>query len=271
MKKIILPVCFLALLTGAHAGNENQTCGARSGAMGNASVTLYDVWSAFNNQAGLGFVKKIGIGTNYEQRFLLSQLSAKALAFALPVKGGTFGLSYSSFGYSAYAESKYGLAFGKAFGENISAGIQLDYLTTHIAEDYGKKGMLAAEAGLQFRLLKKLTLGVHAYNLTRTRLAGYNNERVPTVMRLGLNYKFSDKVFIALETEKDMDRKAVFKAGAEYKVVKEFYIRAGISSNPSLSCFGFGLDLKGFRLDVTATYHSVLGLTPQLGLSYDFK
>ncbi|HEY6160158.1 MAG TPA: hypothetical protein VI112_03015, partial [Bacteroidia bacterium] len=237
----------------------------------NASVTLSDAWSTFNNQAGLGFMKNIAVGTYYEDRFMLKQLSSKAFAFALPVPGGTFGLSYSSFGYSAYSENKYGLAFGKSFGENISAGIQMDYLTTHIIENYGSKGTLVAEAGMQFKVLKKLTMGVHVYNLTRSKLADYDNERVPTVMRLGLTYKFSDKVFVSVETEKDMDRKSVLKAGAEYMVAKVLYIRAGIASNPSLSCFGFGLNLKGFKIDITATYHSVLGFTPQMGLGYDLK
>src|ERR1051326_2889067 len=149
MKK--LKLLFLLLLAGvfARAGNENQAYGARAGAMGNASVTLSDVWSTFNNQAGLGFMKNIGVGTYYEDRFMLKQLSSKAFAFALPVHGGTFGLSYSSFGYSAYSENKYGLAFGKSFGENISAGIQMDYLTTHITENYGSKGTLVAEAGMR--------------------------------------------------------------------------------------------------------------------------
>ena len=271
MKKIIFLISFISFSISAFAGNENQSYGARSGAMGNASVTLADEWSTVNNQAGLGFVRNISAGTFYEDRFLIKQLSSQAFALALPVKGGTFGLSYTSFGYSAYSENKYGLAFGKSFGQNISAGIQMDYLTTHIAENYGSKGVLAAEAGLQFRITKKLILGVHAYNITRARLADYDNEHVPTVMRLGLQYKFSDKVFIAVETEKDMDRKAMLKAGMEYMVAKILYVRAGICSNPSLSCFGFGLKLKGFRLDVTSTYHSVLGFSPQLGLHYDFK
>ena len=271
MKKLFISLFFSCLVSFVLAGNENQSYGARSGAIGNASVTLSDCWSAFNNQAGLGFVKGIEVGTFYENRFLLKQLSAEAFAFALPVKGGAFGLSYSSFGYSAYSENKYALAFGKSFGENISAGIQLDYLTTKIAENYGSKGVLAAEAGVLFKATQKLSIGIHAYNLSRAKLADYDNERVPTVLRLGLQYKFSDKVYIAVETEKDMDKKAILKVGAEYMVAKVLYVRAGLASNPSLSCFGFGIHLKGFKLDITSTYHSVLGFSPQIGLGYSFK
>ena len=90
-------------------------------------------------------------------------------------------------------------------------------------------------------------------------------------MRLGADYKFSDKVFLAIETEKDIDKKAMFKAGLEYVPVKEFYIRAGISTNPSLSCFGVGLELKHFKLDLSSTYHSTFGFSPQVGLRYEFE
>src|ERR1700690_928414 len=100
MKKFLL-LTLLFNSTFSIAGNEDQVYGARSGALGNASVTLSDAWSTVNNQAGLGFVKSIDVGTFYENRFMLKQLSSQAFALALPVKGGTFGLSYSSFGYSA--------------------------------------------------------------------------------------------------------------------------------------------------------------------------
>ena len=271
MKRSFTLFFFSFFITGSFAGNEDQAYGARSAALGNASVTLADPWSVFNNQAGLGFVKKAGIGICYEDRFLMKELGIKSFAFALPVKGGTFGLSCSSFGYSAYGENKYGLGFGKAFGENISAGVQMDYLQTRISEGYGTKGSLVAEAGLQFRLLKNLTIGTHLYNITRTKLADYNAEKIPTVMRIGLNYKFSEKVFIAIESEKNMDQKVVFRAGAEYMVAKILYLRAGIASNPSLSSFGIGLHYKGLKLEITSTFHPVLGMSPQVGLGYDLK
>jgi len=62
--------------------------------------------------------------------------------------------------------------------------------------------------------------------------------------------------------------KPVFKAGIEYKAIKEFYLRAGISTNPALSSFGFGLNLKNLKIDFSANYHQVLGISPQVGLSY---
>jgi len=266
-----LTLLFAFLSVQALAGTDNPYPGSRSAALGSASVTLSDVWSTTHNQAGLGFVKHTSAGMYYEQRFLLSALGLKIAAVAVPVKGGCFGLSFSSFGYSLYSESKIGLAYGKAFGEKIAAGVQLSHISARLGDNYGSKSALVGEIGLQFRMIKQLTIGTHIYNITRTRFADHASERIPTIMRLGMNYEFSRKVFIAVEVEKDMEQKAAFKAGCEYQVVEALYLRAGISTNPSLSCFGLGLALKNFRLDLSSSYHAVLGLSPQVGMSYDFN
>ncbi len=262
---------FISFIISANAGNENFPIGARSGAMGNASVSLSDVWSAQQNQAGLGFVHAVSAGVYYENRFSLKELSLKGAVIAVPVKGGAFGLCISNFGYSLFSENKYCFSFAKAFSEKFSMGIAMDYLTTKIGEGYGSKGAFAAEVGIQAKPIKGLTIGAHVFNPTHAKLSDYDNERIPTIIRLGADYNFSDKVTLALETEKDIALKSVFKAGIEYKAVKEFYLRAGICTNPGLSSFGFGLNLKNFKVDVSANYHQVLGFSPQFGMTYVFS
>ncbi len=271
MKKLYPLLFFLTLACIAKSGNEDFPIGARSSAMGNASVSLSDVWSAHHNQAGLGFVRDYSAGVYYENRFLLKELSTKGGAIAVPVKGGTFGFCVTSFGYQAYSENKYSLSFAKAFGNKLSAGIAMDYLTTKIAEGYGSKGVFAAEVGIIAKPIKNLTIGAHVYNPTRAKLAEYNEERLPTIIRLGGNYSFSDKVILAIETEKDIQKKAIFKGGIEYKAVKEFYLRIGVATNPTLTCFGFGVNLKNLKIDFAANYHQVLGISPQLSLTYSIK
>src|SRR5215210_5975215 len=114
----------------ASAGDGNLATGARSSAIGGASSTYGDLWSAYNNQAGLGRVKSISAGITNELRFMVPELSVRGLAIAIPVKkSGVFGLSISYFGYSVYNEKKIGLAYARAFGEKFSAGIQIDYLS----------------------------------------------------------------------------------------------------------------------------------------------
>ncbi|MBL0048034.1 MAG: hypothetical protein IPP32_08070 [Bacteroidetes bacterium] len=262
---------FSALWSIAFAGNDNLPLGARSAALGGASATLSDLWSAQNNQAGLAQLDTIEVGVYATRNFLLPQLAYNAFAGALPIKGGTFGLSYSRFGYSKYNENKVGIAFAKKLGDHISAAVQLNYLSKFIGDGYGKNGTIAAEFGIQAKLVKGLSVGAHVFNPTRAKSADYNKEKIPTIIKVGAQYAFSDKVFWAIESEKDIDYKPNFKTGIEYRVVPQLYIRGGISTQPTLSSFGFGLVLKNFKLDVAANYHEQLGFTPHLGLSYGFK
>jgi len=266
MKKIILTFYFLLII--CHSSFSAD--GPRSSGMGGASVSLSDAWSAHKNQAGLGFVKSFSAGACYENRFLMNSLNVKSGAVAIPTKRGTFGVAFSNFGYSLFSQNKIGLGFGKSFGEKFSAGIQMDYLSTKISE-YGSKNIFAAELGIQAKPLKNLTIGAHIFNPTREKIADYNDEKIPTIMRIGIDYKFSDKVFTAIETEKDIDHKAIVKMGIEYRPINEFFIRVGMATNPSLSCFGIGIKLKKIQMDISSSYHSVLGFSPQIGLTYEFE
>jgi hypothetical protein len=252
------------------AWNENTPLGARSAALANASVTLSDVWSAQQNQAGLGYLKKISAGVSFENRFLLKDLATKSLVAAVPTKYGVIGLSVSSFGNcKLYSENKYGLAYAKAFGDVFSMGIQFDYLSTNIAENYGKSGVIAAEAGIQAKLAKNLYIGSHIFNPTRALIAKYNDERAPTIIRLGLRYEFSKVVFTSIEVVKDIEKKPAYKVGIEYMIIKQFYLRVGVASNPFYNAFGFGANLKKFKLDVSTSYHQTLGYVPQLSMSVE--
>ncbi|MFH1319450.1 MAG: hypothetical protein ABII90_02200 [Bacteroidota bacterium] len=280
IKRLYFILLIILLSLNLQAGNDNYGIGARSAGMGNASVTISDLWSVHHNQAGLARLENISAGIYYENRFAVSELSLKGVAVAIPVPGaadGVFGVSMSYFGYSKYNDCKIGLAYAKSFGDKFSAGIMLDYLSTRIGEDYGKKMNVAVEIGIQAQLIKNLSVGAHIFNPTRSKIAEFEIqgtpevERIPTIMRFGLNYTFSDKVFVSLETEKDIDYKPVFKAGLEYHIIKELFLRTGISTNPTFNTFGFGLNLKQFTFDFAVSIHQVLGYTPHLSLAYKLK
>ena len=239
--------------------------------MGNASVCSSDLWSCINNQSGLAYLKNISAGINYGNRFLLKELGSKTFAAAIPVKGGTFGISLHNYGYTLYKENKYALAFAKKLGENFSAGIQIDYLNTYIGENYGSKKMLTAEIGFIIRPSKCLSIGAHIYNPNRTKISAYANERIPTILKLGANYKFSEKVTVAFQADKNIYQDLQFRMGFEYSPAKDFFIRAGIGTDPAQSSFGFGFIVKAFSIDIASSWHPVLGFTPVTSLTYKFS
>ena len=270
MKRIKIAFLFLLSPVILFAA-DNYPAGARSIGMANSSVTLTDCWGAFHNQASLAWLENICAGASYDNRFTLANMSTKSFVFALPVKAGTFALSGDVFGYSQYNEKKAGIAFAKKLGEKFSAGVQLDYLNTFINDDYyGSRTAFAVEAGLLAEPIKNFRIGLHVYNLSRTKLAEYADEKIPTIFRLGASYKFSEKLFWSVEEEKDIDRKAVFKSGLEYHVAEALYLRGGIGTNPTLFSFGFGLKMSNLVLDMASTYHQILGFSPAVSLTYRF-
>jgi hypothetical protein len=113
------------------------------------------LWSVNNNQAGLGFVNELSGGISYENRFLLKETSYKAGAFVLPTKTGTFGVSITSFGYSAFTENKAGLSYGIKLIENMAVGVQLNYLNTRLTPEYGQKNTFTAAIGVCSKPIKR--------------------------------------------------------------------------------------------------------------------
>ncbi|UTW62913.1 hypothetical protein KFE98_01790 [bacterium SCSIO 12741] len=269
-----LALSFLAICLGFSlmATKNDRITGARSGAMGNASVTFSSVYSAFNNQAGLGGLEYAEAGIAYRNHFMLSETGYKAAAVAVPFKSfGVIGVSFSSFGYSAYGEHQIGLAYAKQFGKKLSMALQLDYLQLQFNEPYGSTGVLLGEFGVQAQLTQDLRFGFHVYNPTRAYLNKDVDERVPTYIKAGLAYEFSEKLLTTFEINKDLDHNPDFRVGVEYKPVQKLAIRAGFNTSPASPSLGAGFLFGNWRIDLSSEYHYALGFTPQASIRYVFE
>jgi hypothetical protein len=270
MKHTFISTILVFILSGKLCAFSNQPIGARASAMANSTVGGADVWSVFHNQAGLARLKNMEAGIYYENKFLLPELSLKGLAFAAPLKSGVLGLSVSHYGFSLYNETQAGLAFSRSLGEKVSAGVQVNLFNTYIGEGYGNQTMVSAEAGILAELTDAITLGAHIYNPNRTKISDFANERIPTIMRLGMNFKLSEKVLMCAEVLKDTQHKPIVKFGIEYEVAKDFFLRTGVSTNPSRNSFGFGYKQKQYTIDIASSKHPLLGYSIQTGLNYQF-
>lgn len=270
----IFSVVFLLLISSLlQAANDNLPVGARSAGMAHASICVDDLWAVQHNQAALASLKNIEAGVFSQIVYPNSKVLMNAVAIASPFKYGVISGSFNRLGFkNLYNETKYGIGYSRQFGKSISAGMQLNYLSTFIGDNnYGKRGTISVEVGFMAEVVKNLKLGVHVFNPTRSKTAQYNNERVPTIIKMGLQYSFSEKVFTTVEVEKDVLNKPILKIGAEYRIVKEIYLRGGLSTNPSLNAAGFGIELKKFNLDFAAAFHPQMGVSPQIGLRYRFE
>lgn len=282
--------CWLAL-AGAPAaaqGNGPGVRGARAAALGNASVALAgEVWCVGNNVAGLGDLMRPAVGFYAENRYFSPALNVAALAVALPLgrpaaapigvggiapapaapaRHGVVAFEAQRFGGVLYNETRVGAGYGYRFGQ-ISLGGRVDVLQVSI-EGLGSRRVALGTLGGQIEIVpRRLSFGASLYNLSQTRLASYQNERVPTVLRAGLAYRPGAQVLLLVETEKDVERAATVKAGLEYRPVPVLAVRLGLASLTEQASAGLGLLAGQFQIDYAAAFQQALGFSQHLSVT----
>lgn len=248
---------------------ENYPSGARSLALSHAFVSISDTWSTFHNQAGLANFETISIGFFYESIFNLDELSLAAGSFILPVKSGTFGLSFFQFGKGTFKENKIGLAFAKQLSDKLSAAIQLDYLSQILPENERSKGFATFECGFIYSPTKDLYLGAHVFNPILSGIeTPYGKQKMPAVFRIGGHYQFDETVLITVETQKDTNNPFIIKTGIEFSPAQNLALRFGVSGKPVNYTAGIGYRIGKISTDIGFGYHGNLGFTPSVSIQY---
>lgn len=272
MKRIpLLLILSFSISIFSKAAGEYKIIGARAVSLGHCSVSIADSWSAFNNQAGLAQLKSTSAGIYYENRFLVKELGLSAASFNMPLKQGTIALSVTHFGFEAWNENKFGFAYARAFGNKLSIGAQLDYLVISQEESYKTLNFITFEVGMILEVSGKFNLGIHAYNPINAGISEFTDEKCPGTFRLGTLYKASGQFHVLAEVEKSTDSDPILRAGIEYEVLPATFIRTGISTEPSFWSFGAGTTFKRYTIDISSSFHAVLGFSPQISVTYKFK
>lgn len=243
------------------------TPGAKGLAMGGTGLNVQDVHAAWANPAGLSGLDAVGFAFYGEQRFSLSELKQVSAVAAMPVgKAGGLALNLGYFGFDAYNEQRVGLSYGRKLTENISIGAQMFAWSTRIPE-YGNKTAMSFELGMQGRINSELSLAAKVANPVRISIL--DDEYIPTVMSIGLQYRPGKAVLLLAEVEKDVLAPMRIRVGVEYALLDVLDLRIGVVTNETQLSFGFGYKLKErWQLNFAAAYHQYLGFTPGIGLVY---
>jgi hypothetical protein len=264
--KIVVFCCIIYLYNSnqTFASGEPFPMGARSWGIGNATVAIADNYSIFNNPAGLGFLKQNFASTSYHARYNIAGLQNLSLSGNYNTKYLNVGLGIERFGDKLYSEQKLGLALAKS-SNRVSLGLKISYFQATI-ENFTSRNTLLTEFGVMTKLSSKVQLGFHAYNLTGAKL--FASQHIPTVLHLGVSFAPTKQILLVTEAEKDIELPTLIKVGLEYQIVKNFYLRTGITSKLNNAHFGFGFQSKQFIFDYAVSSHSALGFSHHLTLSY---
>ncbi|HCQ29089.1 MAG TPA: hypothetical protein DIU39_02310 [Flavobacteriales bacterium] len=272
-KKHFLLFTILIYTFFASATNDNATLGTQQNALAGNDLFVSNVWAAHNNVSLLGNVTDFQGGVFYQNRFMLKQLGLKAFALTLPVKNASFGLSYNTFGYSLFQENQLKIAYGMKLSEKVTAGVGLSWLNNQINTEYAQKyNFILPEMAVTFKVTDHLTVATTVFNpmMQKIKSSRYD-ERIPTIFKLGANYKFSDKVILHTQIDKDLDFDASVKAGVEYIISEKINLNIGVATSPTIAAFGVGYNLNNWMLNFGASVHQQLGVSPSVGIIYRKK
>jgi long-subunit fatty acid transport protein len=267
---LILPLFIIFAGITATSQTLHRPVPATYTGLGAYSLSHADVFSFTANQASLAQLKNASAGIYGERKFLLSELNNYTAAIALPTSSGSFGLKTNYYGFSDYNETQLGLAYARKLGTKVDLGAQFNYNGISIA-GYGNDAAISFELGTILHISDKLHAGIHLNNPVGGKFGKDQQEKLASVYTFGMGYEASEKVFVSTEIVKEEDQPVNVNAGLQYRFIPQLVARVGVSTVTSTGWFGVGLFLRSFRIDVTASYHPQLGVTPGLLLIFNFK
>ncbi len=265
---------FLVILAAPTIGNsiasamENNGRGTKAIAMANAFVAIADdPWAVTYNAAGLTKLNGFRCAAFLvPQQFGLPELRTAAVAAAMPVRFGTFGLNVERFGFDLYREIGLGIAFARKIDECISTGLVANIQNISI-DRYGSTSRLTLDIGMLVYILPRTTLGCDLKNIARATI-GRNDERLPQLLSAGAGWNPVHSLLLALEVEKDIRYPASIKFGIEQRLIAALRIRGGIANNPDKYSIGLAVRCAPVEFSYAGYSHIDLGWTHQIELSF---
>lgn len=273
MKKLISFLLYFGFISNVSFAQISPVVPS-SNSIANASVAVQNEWSSFQNTAALAHVDRLDVSMQFENRFMVNELSTKSIQAGINAKSVNVGLSFSYHGYSLYNEMLAGLGLARNFGDKFSMGLQLNYYTSYFSSDEESRyrGALLPQFGISSRIFPKLIVGFNAFNPFQSNIkTEYTEKRIPSVFSIGTNYAFSDNLKWVTQIDKEVSSNYRFASGFEYSMIKQLTVKLGAyASDYLVPCLGLGLHLDKFHFFLNGELHPQLGLNTLANLSYRF-
>jgi hypothetical protein len=270
LRKIYLFYFFLLAIHVTNAQSLRKPVSASYIGLGAYSVHQLDVFSISSNVAALAQIKNPSAGFYGEKRFLLAETNLYSAIIAVPTKEGNFAFQADYFGYKNYNESQLGIAYARSVGKKLDLGIKFNYYSFRIP-GFESPSTVNFEIGVICHFTEKLNAGIHFYNPVGGRLSKTENDKLSSIYSFGMGYEASDNFLVSAEIVKQEGLPVNVNAGVQYNFAKQFFARFGIASQNGSPYGGAGVSWKNFRLDISASYHPQLGLSPGLMLIMNLK
>ena len=252
-----------------HAQSIYAPVSSRVIGMGDAVVTMEGYWSSFHNTAGITTTETVEVGATYENRFGMQGMDFMGVGLTSELPFGHASFNIFRFGDEIYNEHKVSLGYATELGI-IKLGARANYLQYQVL-DFGTRTTYSIDFGGIATITPQLVVGAQALNITQTNLSSEEEQRVPSILKLGVSYRPRDYFMLNAEIEKDILKDAMIKVGAEYNFLEKFYLRTGLNSGSLQSFYGLGFNYLSFQWDYALSSHVELGFSHSISMHYKLR
>ena len=271
MKKIVSLLVVYFSFCSAFA--QIYTINPSAASIAQTSVADINNWSAFTNPAMLGYLEQTEFGFQFENRYLLNELSTKSAQIGFFSKLICTGISFSHFGYSQYHEMLGGIGFARNFSNKFSMGVQANYFTTYFSASNSYRGTFFPQVGLSVQLSPAFNIGFNASNPFQSTIkTEYVTKRLPSVFSLGTGYSFSPGLIWRTQIDKEVSSNYRYATGFDYQMLEKLTVKlGGYWLDYLVPCLGIGFKTGSFLIDLNCELHPLLGLNTFAAVHYCFR
>jgi hypothetical protein len=229
------------------------------------------IWSIWHNPAGISELNNLSTGISYRTIQNIEGFNTVGLAIGIPFKIGAFGIGVSKIGDLLYNEQQVSLSYGNKFGIT-DLGIKIAYHQFHF-EGFGNKAVPVISFGGITGLSKTFFIGAFIENINQAKLSDFQDERIPTIMQVGVSYRPLESIVLNIDMRKDIDFEASVLIGISYAFIDNLILKTGINTKPTRQYFGLDFipnNIRG-RLSYSLSKQKLLGLSHQVSIQYDLK
>lgn len=247
-----------------------QVAGAEQTAMAGCSIAHTNAFSATNSIAASASTERNILGLHYTNYFLFTEVNAVQLSLAQVLDKGTLSYRADYFGINQFNTLKLGLGYAKPFGKHIAVGLRLNYHRINLIQNQAKN-LMSFDLGMVYTMNEKIRLATSLRNPIKQKLEQTFNETLNTEFILGGSFLPNDNFYFSWEFQKDLQLPLRSAIGFSYTLHPKLITRAGISINPIMISGGVGIQKAQLQIDVSSSWHTKLGYSPQISISYAFN
>lgn len=239
--------------------------------MGNTGLALPSIYNLTVNPSGLTKLSNTQVAAAYQPHFLTNDIQSQALFSAVPIKNkNAIGIAINNYGLKGTSSlSTWRTIYARAFGDFISTSLSANYHQYQV-KGYGGDQTFSLDLGFHFTISEMFAVGMLLRNISFSSFDDTIDQHIAKEVGLGVLYRLSRELFVSADVYYSAIQKIDPRVGFAYDIDRLFVLRAGVTAKPMQYFAGLGITVGKFIFDISSSFHTRIGYSPQIALNYGF-